>query len=200
MIAPTAAGTGAPDSEGTEPDGTVSDGTDPDGTVSDGLSAFDDERDVPDRRPRLWTALAGLAVAALLVGGVIAGVTAWVSSVASTPAGLCGTVVACTTLPLDRVEQVSGVELPAGTTVDDAYLRTKEPVAFSADLTLPDDADNPLLGTAYLETESIPVTIDVQLESPVYSVLDDGSGLPRYAIRGTDATGATRLFFRAGAL
>ena len=109
--------------------------TDPRGDLDD---LFTHEEEVSSPPSRVLPVVIGLITLGLAFGGVTAAYA--VAFFGTTPdTGLCvGLLPACSTVSVERVAELSGVDLPEGTTVVDAfYGKRGGQVVLDADLLLP---------------------------------------------------------------
>jgi hypothetical protein len=151
----------------------------------------------------------GVIIAIVLAVGVVVGLlavgaTAAVVAVSHTEQGLCGGFgVPCTSLSLQRVRSLSGVALPDGSRVTEAYYNhtTASGSTFWAAVTLPAGRTAPLeqyqpYGLARLAPE---LTWAKRMHSLSYLGMADGQYV-RNAVTGIDDAGRTEvfLFFATG--
>jgi hypothetical protein len=103
------------------------------------LADLAQSEEAPGSPPRARTVVLSLLGAAAVVAGLVVGIGWAIGAVAHTEAGFCGRGgAACTSLPLDRVEELAVVDLPDGSEVTDVYFqRELELVTFRATVTLP---------------------------------------------------------------
>lgn len=110
----------------------------------------------PERDGQLRRLLLSLLGVGLLIGAV-AGIGSWVlGTFAQTEAGLCRlTWAACTELSLESVEQLSGLDLPAGTEVVSGYAQELGTLhEFRAEVILP-EGGAVTMSVQYLEAEGL---------------------------------------------
>jgi len=108
----------------------------------DGLLTHEEE--VSGKPSRVLPVVVGLVGLGLALGGVTAAYA--VAFFGTTPdTGLCvGLLPACSTVSVERVAELAGVDLPEGTEVVDAfYGKRGGQVVLDADLLLPDPPDLP---------------------------------------------------------
>ena len=132
--------------------------------ISD-LDVFTDEQDVetPTSGPGWLRVVLVLIGAGLLFGIVVVIIAAVVSAgqPTATPAGSGGTAVcdgetSCSNLSLQRIEELTALDLPEGTEViASKYEETEDAIVVEARVTLPDGAQNPFDDSAYFEVESV---------------------------------------------
>jgi hypothetical protein len=165
--------------------------------VSDDLDILLDEELVEPRHshPGVIAAVivaAGLAVGALVIGGASAAVT-----ISHTELGLCGSFgVPCTSLSLDRVRSLSGIELPAAAVVKDAYYnQTTDATTFRSVVVLPAGATDPI-GNGYQSYPDLPLAAQKRwsttLHDLTYFAAIDGN-VVHDAIEGIDKSGHREL-------
>ena len=89
--------------------------------------------------PRARTVIVSLLGAAVVVAGLVVGIGWALGALAHTESGFCGRGGApCTSLPLERVEELAVVDLPQGSDVSNVYFqRELDLVTFRATVTLP---------------------------------------------------------------
>lgn len=155
------------------------------------------EEDVVVRRTAGGVILAILFAAGLVVGLLGVGLTAFVVSVSHTEQGLCGGLgVPCTTLSLERVRDLSGLRLPAGTEVTGAYYNhTSTATRFWATAQLPAHATVSLdayqpYGTPTLDAE---LAWAKRMHTLVYLGMTDGT-TAHIVISGVNREGHRELF------
>jgi hypothetical protein len=107
------------------------------------------------RAPRAHTVLFSLLGAGVVVAALVVGIGWAVGVIAHTETGFCGHGAApCTSLSLERVEELAVVELPAGSEVSDVYFqRELAGATFRATVTLPQgDTSEIVAGVPAVET------------------------------------------------
>jgi hypothetical protein len=135
---------------------------------------------------------AGLAVGALVIGGATA-----VVAISHTELGLCGSFgVPCTSLSLDRVRSLSGVELPDGSNVAKAYYnQTAKLTTFRSVVVLPAGAVDPV-GSGYESYPDLPIAArkawSTKLDHLTYYAAIDGN-VVHDVIEGIDRAGHREL-------
>lgn len=151
---------------------------------------------VPPRGGQLRRLVLALVGAGLLVG-VIAGVGgAVLGSWSQTEAGLCRiTWAPCTELSAASVEQLSGVDLPAGAEVVSGYAQELGTLhEFRAEVVLP-EGGLVTMSSVYSETGSVPGLGTGLTDARYWSrAVVDGEGRD-LAVEGVDADGRTVLRF-----
>ncbi|MGV8884505.1 MAG: hypothetical protein ACOH1T_02790 [Microbacteriaceae bacterium] len=104
----------------------------------DALDLFPHEEEVESKPSRVWPVAVGLISLGLVVGGVASAYA--VAFFGTSPdTGLCvGLLPACSTVTVERVAALAGVDLPAGTEVVEAFYGTRDGrTVLDADLLLP---------------------------------------------------------------
>lgn len=171
------------------------------------LGSIDDlgdaqEVEPPRERGQLARLIVTLVVAGLVLGGVVAGATWFLTGFAQTEAGLCRQLPApCTTLSLESVERYAEVDLPEGTEVVSAYYQeSASSLEFRAEVVLPAGAPAQPLAPLYelLEgdwSQSIPAVAGRSLNDLTYWYRQVGGLDSALAAQGTGPDGRTVLFF-----
>ena len=110
-----------------------------------------------ERAPRAHTVLFSLLGAGIVVAGLVVAIGWAVGAIAHTETGFCGHGAApCTSLSLERVEELAVVDLPDGSEVSDVYFqRELTRATFRATVTLPrGDTTEIVPGVPTVETVS----------------------------------------------
>ena len=122
--------------------------------MSDVDDLFSDEVDVAPStasNPRLPQVIGVLVAAGILVALVVVIVVSGLSSIsAGRGNAICGGEAVCSDLSLDEVRSLTAIDLPAGSeVVESSYQETDDLITVTAQVLLPDGADDPFEGTGY---------------------------------------------------
>jgi len=138
--------------------------------VTDSPDGLDDlftrEEDVSSKPSRVLPVVVGLVALGLALGGVTAAYT--VAFFGTSPdTGLCvGLLPACSTVSVERVAELAGVDLPAGAEVVDAfYGKRGGQVVLDADLLLP-------------SAPALPPSYTVRFDGVAFAVADQWAERP----------------------
>jgi hypothetical protein len=119
--------------------------------VDDLFSAEVDVAPSTASNPRLPQVIGALVVAGILLAVVVIVVVTGLSSI-STGRGnaICGGEAVCSDLTLDEVRALTAIDLPAGSeVVESSYQETDDLITVTAEVLLPNGADDPFEGTGY---------------------------------------------------
>lgn len=168
------------------------------------MTDFFVEQDVVVRRTSGGVILAVLIAAGLFVGLLGVGLTSFIVSVSHTEQGLCGgSGVPCTSLSAERVSDLSGLRLPAGTEVTGAYYNhTSKSTNFWATVQLPLHTSVHLDAYQPYGTPTLAAELDwaKRMHTLVYLGKSNGNTV-HSLITGVDRSGHRELFlsFSSGA-
>ncbi len=165
--------------------------------MSDDLDLLLDEEEVEPRDPHPGLIAAVIVATGLALGALVIGGTTTAVAISHTELGLCGSfAVPCTSLSLDRVRSLSGIDLPDGSTVTEAYYnQAAKATTFRSVVVLPAGAADPV-GAGYQSYPDLPVAAQrhwsAKLHDLVYYVKIDGN-VVHDAIEGIDKGGHREL-------
>jgi len=155
------------------------------------------EHDVVVRRASGGVILATVVGVGLIVGLLDVGLSSFVISVSHTEQGLCGGLgIPCTSLSLDRVDDLSGLKLPGGTEVTRAYYNhTTTSTEFWASVRLPPHASVALDQYQPYGTPSIAAEVAWARQMHTLVSLGESDGdTVQSVISGVDSAGNRELF------
>jgi len=155
------------------------------------------EQDVTVRRTTGGVILAIIITVGLIMGLLGVGLTGFIVSVSHTEQGLCGSLgIPCTSLSLSRVDDLSELNLPAGSEVTGGYYsHTTGSTKFWASVRLPPHASVALDEYQPYGTPAIPAELAwARRMHSVISLGESDGDTVHSVISGVDSVGNRELF------